>query len=429
MFSQKERANIWYMNLGWGLDFNTLPPTVITNGAFIDGTSFASICDNFGNLLFYTDGVNIYNKDHQVMENGENIDDIYNRYRSVLITPKPLSNNVYYLFQNGSEFISIIDLTYNTGLGKVIQRPTYFPWYALLSNSSIIQKTGTDYYWQIVPSGSFYPSTIAGCNGLIAELITENGISLYIQTCFYDQHLIGCQKIKMSPVGNKLAAMRQWEGVKEIFLVDFNNSTGVFSNKIVVNGYFGSDLSFSPDGSKLYFSENDTKHLYQLNITNLNIIDLGYYKINSLQLAPNGKIYFAKDSTVGVIHCPNNLGINCNIESNYINIPPDYGLTEFPSFVESWFANVISLTIIADKEICLHSSINFSYCSNNLVQSVVWDFGDSQTSIGFSPTHTYESSGTYTVTLTGTYINGQQQTITQQISVTDKPTTFTIIHQ
>ena len=44
-------------------------------------------------------------------------------------------------------------------------------------------------------------------------------------------------------------------------------------------------------------------------------------------------------------------------------------------------------------------SVSFTNLSSNY-ESVVWDFGDGQTSIDENPTHTYALNGTYTVTLT-----------------------------
>jgi len=71
-FSQNEFSK-WYFGQFAGLDFSTSPPTILTNG----GTSSnggATICDNTGNLLFYSNGGNaIFNNTHSVMANGNGL--------------------------------------------------------------------------------------------------------------------------------------------------------------------------------------------------------------------------------------------------------------------------------------------------------------------------------------------------------------------
>ena len=65
-FAQKE-ANIWYFGYHAGLDFNDGSPVVLYDGKTEQTYSYASISDSNGNLLFYTDGATIYNKQHKQM--------------------------------------------------------------------------------------------------------------------------------------------------------------------------------------------------------------------------------------------------------------------------------------------------------------------------------------------------------------------------
>ena len=46
-----------------------------------------------------------------------------------------------------------------------------------------------------------------------------------------------------------------------------------------------------------------------------------------------------------------------------------------------------------------------------------WDFGDGETSVGASPTHRYESVGSYEVTLTLATFDGRVAHFSRQISV------------
>ncbi|MBL4905263.1 MAG: hypothetical protein JKZ00_04480, partial [Flavobacteriaceae bacterium] len=60
-FGQKE-ANIWYFGANAGLDFNTSPPTALTDGELNTLEGCSSFSDADGNLLFYSDGIIVYDK-------------------------------------------------------------------------------------------------------------------------------------------------------------------------------------------------------------------------------------------------------------------------------------------------------------------------------------------------------------------------------
>ena len=55
------------------------------------------------------------------------------------------------------------------------------------------------------------------------------------------------------------------------------------------------------------------------------------------------------------------------------------------------------------------------------VDSYVWDFGDGSTDTGSNPTHTYLTSGSFTVTLTVTDNDGASSTCTTTANITDEP--------
>jgi len=63
------------------------------------------------------------------------------------------------------------------------------------------------------------------------------------------------------------------------------------------------------------------------------------------------------------------------------------------------------------------------------IQSVAWNFGDSQTSTQLNPTHTYANAGTYTVTLEVTFTDNSTQTIMKTIEIFDKPAIILIEHE
>ena len=87
VFAQKERTNIWHFGKYAGLDFNQSPPQAITVGQLYTGEGCASIADKSGNLLFYTDGITIWNANHDTIANGDNLQGSFNSAQSALIVP------------------------------------------------------------------------------------------------------------------------------------------------------------------------------------------------------------------------------------------------------------------------------------------------------------------------------------------------------
>jgi len=78
---------------------------------------------------------------------------------------------------------------------------------------------------------------------------------------------------------------------------------------------------------------------------------------------------------------------------------------------------------------CQFLVTQFIITNVNVIQSVIWNFGDSQTSTQLNPTHIYSNAGIFTVTLNATFTNGQQQTVTKQITINPKPINLIITHK
>jgi|GEM_PF-6891255 len=104
-FAQLEN-NHWAFGYHAGAGFTSGNAVASTSG--IDntaggghGANTASVSDINGNLLFYTDGIKVWDKTHNVMVGGMGllgaISVAYDK-QSVIIVPKPLNENLYYIF-------------------------------------------------------------------------------------------------------------------------------------------------------------------------------------------------------------------------------------------------------------------------------------------------------------------------------------------
>jgi len=87
IFSQYETSH-WFFGYNAGLNFQSGSPVVEPGGQIQTEEGCSSISDVCGNLLFYTNGVTVYNKNHQVMQNGTGLKGDDSSTQSGIIVPK-----------------------------------------------------------------------------------------------------------------------------------------------------------------------------------------------------------------------------------------------------------------------------------------------------------------------------------------------------
>ena len=108
------------------MDFNPGNPVPLTNGAMTTTEGCAAISDaSTGQLLFYTDGITVYNRNHVTMTNGTGLMGNFSSTQSSIIVPHPGQSNLYYIFTvddvggaNGMRY-SVVDMNQSGGFGAV----------------------------------------------------------------------------------------------------------------------------------------------------------------------------------------------------------------------------------------------------------------------------------------------------------------------
>jgi gliding motility-associated-like protein len=437
-FSQGKQANYWYFGAHAGLNYNTgSPPSALSDGnTWVSGAGTggsASISDAEGNLLFYSDGRVIWNKNHIVMLNGSDIG--HSSTQGAMIVPYPGNNNLYYYFNFDKDPVvsmqtnfqySVIDMTLDNGLGGVIPSSKSI---LLLENttthlSAVFHKNGEDIW--VVTHGS-------GDNQYYCYLVTPNGLTPIPEVSsagtLCDSNF---GYLKISPNGKKIAVSQMFSPSYSTFfdLVDFDNETGVVSDANLVHSplvAFG--LEFSPDNSKLYTNFIGTAFFqYNLNAGSpQQILDSKYQIVNfsllggALQLGPDGKIVCATDGySVGIIHNPNELGSACNYEHQAIDLVlGTFCYENLPSFIQSYL-NDPSFT---GQNLCLGDSTRFAIDFINGIDSVLWQytvFPNTYTSTLFSPVFLFPNAGNFQVSLT-VYSGNLQKTVIQTVTIHPAP--------
>lgn len=423
-FGQKE-GNIWYFGDYAGVDFNPATPAILNNSAMTTLEGCATISDADGELLFYTDGGTVWNKNHVTMQNGSGLMGDASSTQSAVIVPDPTDGDIFYIFTvdacqnnlaNGIRY-SKVDMSANAGLGKVdLTEKNILLAQPVAEKISAVGHYNQQSVWVLTHgynNNTFY-----------AFLIDENGVNTTPQT--YDVGLVhygtndpwdACGDLgnargymKASPDGSKIAVAI---GRSENFeIVDFNNSTGEISNPVTFTGYTNTyGVEFSPDGSKLYLSTQSTGTgvIYQVDLDNGNLITQVGSASNSfgaLQIASDQNIYATRVGTnyLAVIEEPDEAGTACDYSNNGIYLGSGTAQYGLPTFIQSFFYN----PEFSAENVCFRDTTQFYIQDLSNVDSMRWNFDDPTTGIHNSstlvqPWHIFSAPGVYEVELTVHY--------------------------
>ncbi len=387
-FAQSE-ASFWYFGRNAGLRFNasTGSVTAITNGQINTLEGCTSISDSDGNLLFYSDGRTVWNRNHQIMSNGDYFGGTGllgdpSSTSSGLIVPKPEDPDKYYLFtvdephqfnattspnqytgtyegggtipsaddgyNNGFNY-SLIDMTLNSGLGDVdaIEKNnhlvTYDPstpievQYKSSEKITAVRAEDCSSFWVITHFGNKFYAFKIDTNGVqTTPVISE--IGPYIPIEGYRRNSLGY--IKTSPDASKLVAANFGEATLaggdaagNVILYDFNNETGMVSNPLELygsqNGNSPYGVEFSAESKKVYatlsegLSGSGTSHLLQWDLESTDIP-------NSQQV-----IHSSNDITAGALQ----LGIDRRIYRANLSYNNNPTITKYLGVINNPEAN------------------------------------------------------------------------------------------
>ncbi len=365
-------------NNSLNFDFN-ITPTTISSETIPMPILFANISmsDFDGNLLFYSNGIQVMNAENELMENGDSLnwcdltEDYYGQgivSSSFMGIPAPGSDSLYYLICNVIDYdttgimlyaaknilYSKIDVSANNGQGKVIAKDVLIGkanQFAEFSNACK-HGNGRD-WWYIVgeDTASIYYRTLLTPDGFSNLDIQEIGF----QPPFSESRDGEGQNI-FSPDGTKYVDFDPWNGVR---IFDFDRCTGQLSNPVLITFpeklIFGAGAAISPNSRFLYV-DSDTA-IFQFDLWASDIaaskdtvaIWDGFYSPGTIsptgfwvmQLMPDGKIYIITGSNpyYHYIANPDVKGDSCNVVQHELELPsllatiptfPNYRLYDLP---------------------------------------------------------------------------------------------------
>lgn len=424
-FAQKQ-LNQWRFGKNCGLDFNSGNPVPVTGSAMSTTEGVSSIADVNGNLLFYTDGIRVWNKNNLQMPNGFGLLGDASSTQSGIIVQRPGSNRYYYIFtvaQQQRSFginYSVVDITLNSGLGDVITKNV-----SMQRNSSekicIVRHCNNVDFWVVTRDVGrtfrVWLVTSAGINmtPIVSNISTVNVSSDTLNPVINSGKL---GQLKCNPQGNRLGCC-YYDPINITASYIFNNSTGTISNENILSTSsirtrpYGCE--FSPNGRYLYVSYNTGAFLDQYDLCNptpstsriVIATNIGFL-IGSLQLATNGKIYITKQdpintlSSLSVINNPDIAGTGCNLSlwSVPTNCSTSFGLPNNAQYYIKQYEVPFKYNQICQEVNFYLPLMDIFGCLSTInLLDVLWDFGDGNTSQLSDPTHIYTNPGTYKVNL------------------------------
>ncbi|MCP4456606.1 MAG: PKD domain-containing protein [Cytophagales bacterium] len=397
----------------------------------------AVITDQFtGNLLFYSDGQQIFDGSHTLLTGALRGNHMINV--PVVTAPVSGSPGQYYFFTNsGNSGIDAIE--YATVDATQMGNGTVFP-------------TG-DVVDTMQPTALVSPSEgmiiVEAGDGVTFWLISQNRTNFEYQVTLLDNGGVGATTaydftgsepgVEAAHFGFNSDSL--WLAVspktanRNVRILDFDPATGIlaFRESILNTGFDDGqgesvyDAEWSNDGSKLYISRFGSAaqdgDLYQYDFNdssgNLNsILPSSIFRSYGLQSALDGNIYHLHQLTsgsaftLGRINEPDSIFSLVQYEATIFT--DNFISQQFPSFTAGYqfIFNTLDFTYL---DSCQNDNTKFFPDVDPVPHQYSWDFGDGGGSNGVAPIYAYQTPGTYSVNLTVT-INGISQSVSKPVT-------------
>jgi hypothetical protein len=451
-FSQKETYN-WYFGNKTGLKYHTGVPVVVDTSAMFSFQTTASISDTAGNLRFYSNSETVWNRNHEIMPNGDSLKGWSGRALAVVAVPAPGKTDQYYLFTSddsstyseNTSYYSIIDMSADNGLGDVIVKNIPVPGGADIQSPLVMtMHANNEAFWLVMMKlGHSLSDT------LLSYILDEYGLnSIPVKTVI--SHT-GNIFMKFAPNG-KYMFFGGFNGGNSMIL-QFNKATGMFQEILEFDPEPGDDDYYYVEGAE--FSANSEflyctmwkRNFWIQDTTTSKIVQYDMSKIGNapefeasafvldvtkrmwpqleayvyLQMGPDGKIVIGTYRfSLGVINYPEKPGFNCGIQFDAISVAPRTSTGGLPNFVQSYFMK------FNWKGNCLGDTTKFESWFLPIPDSIHWEFGDPSSGVAnysnlLNPGHKFTAFGTFTVNVVAYYPDGNTQDYSRDVVITPYP--------
>ncbi len=412
-----QTSNQWYFGEQAGIEFTGGATAILDGNQQMAAEGCATISDVNGDLLFYTNGVTVWNREHEIMLNGDIIGGDAASAQNAMILPFNGDQTMFYLFTTEQVYgdgeyalkYSIVDMKEANGLGKVIVKNI-----RLMDNGTervtATGFTGFDFLVTHEFGNNTFRSYRTGANGLSGAIFSPSG-----ETHQFMDELSATGYMKISPTQAQIAVNIPGTGEVEILDID----QGQISNPRLIDtgepNLYG--MEFSGSGNKLYLTTSTaTSKLIQYDLDSLfsmnSAPDIEATKFDgftqganygALQNGPDGVMYMAINNSpaIGTITSADANDNNAGFNPTGFDLAGRTSRLGLPNFAQNQSSPAIQPSITVTGG-CAGQPSTFSATGrdpNNLIENYTWIFGDGQSVAVQDTIHTYDNPGTYTVEL------------------------------
>lgn len=428
--AQPQYSN-WYFGFGAGVSFAGGAPAALSGGPISTDEGCAAISDGAGQLLFSTNGVTVYDRLGHAMPNGSGLAGDPSSAQSALIMPFVSDAERYYVFTVPAQLAtwsggynglacSVVNMALNGGLGDVEVLNTHLADHTTEHLTATRHANGRD-AWVVCHGwdSDVYHVFLVDCHGLHGPYDSHAGGHIGPDPADTQMAAIGCMDI--SGQGDRLATT--WTnydpdqgGSAHLDVLSFNNATGQVGAGTHVthfgngaNDFRGYGVAFSPNGSRLYWSEYGLLSgvgycgLLQYDLTAPDLaaseqtIATANDAFGTLQLGPDGRLYAARLNGSTFLSCltaPDALGAACGFVAAAVDLSPaqsTWGLAnDWDTFP---VVPPLEPLVLNDTTVCtgVPLEVDATYARPFETPTYVWSTGES------TPVITVTEPGSYTV--------------------------------
>lgn len=366
--SAQHEGNTWYFGYHAGVSFVGGTPQALTDGSINQYEGVATISDRSGNLLFYSEGLNVYNANHAIMPNGGGLLGTQSTTQTVIV-PAIAQDSLFYLFYadalSGSSMIwySVVDMRSNGGLGDVVMKN--MPLDSNFTEKMCVVKhaNGVD-SWLIthVRNSQDFRAYLINCGGIQPNPVVSSVGSMHNTVVGY---------LKASCDGRKLALTLGSQGNVEV--MRFDPSTGEIYSPLVLAGLadpYG--IEFSANGQLLYVTtDNMFSEVLQFDLNAGNAVAVmgsrfqvslsNFGSYTAIQRGPDGKLYIGKSlgSHLATIAQPDIMGGGCGFNDQGLFLQGKMCFHGLPNTYEAYphpWLDTVRFQLSA-VEICIGQSV------------------------------------------------------------------------
>lgn len=295
-FAQGENDN-WYFGSFAGVNFAAPgSPVALSNSQMSSLEACGSASDASGNLLFYTNGSAVWNRQHQVMPNGSGLTG-HPSTQQLAIVKHPGNPNQYYIFTGGlnngtiSIAYSIVDMSLgspgpNGPLGDVVSGAKNILVTDQLGNTFTTEAITVvpspfNTFWVLIPNSKKLYSYRVDNSGFINGAPVISGL-VFTDTLMAYNHfgIKASPKLNISPYFSHYLCVSSWANPNYTNkVISFNSITGQTTQDYAmsINSVSSYQPEFNRDASVLYLGYNKMYAVDMLGSTPLSVNYMQFY--------------------------------------------------------------------------------------------------------------------------------------------------------